>query len=228
MCGLQLVNTSSQSLLLPFCRSSINIRCNSIQLPASLKNVVLEQQGIQRKYSILGNLINISPDINIMFQFECVFEGISFFEVTKIYAEEQEGQQIQICSGMAIRETTSLKMENFNQFFDIYDRISEDFKAPMASLLSLEWFMYRNNSLAVLYSIYILLAIPDHEKYTVLTSFSDRSRLKTLEEYFSNISVAAAVRNPPTVFRIPVPGNSSSIYMFALVFVLLVIWKLNN
>ena len=77
----------------------------------------------------------------------------------------------------------------------------------------------------ILYSIFALINIGNAEKYSILTTFDDEIRLKKLRKFFSNISIDHAIRNPPAVFNIPVPGYSKTTTVFITIAILFILWK---
>lgn len=71
---------------------------------------------------------------------------------------------LELCQGMALKEKTAIRIQDFNAFFDIYDRISEEYKQPMSEVIDPHTLSFRSNNIAILYVIYRLIAISDDEK----------------------------------------------------------------
>lgn len=49
-----------------------------------------------------------------------------------------------------------------------------------------------------------------------------------MKKYFENVSMEVVLRNPSAIFKLHVPGNSSSAYIFALIILLFIFWKYGN
>ena len=130
-----------------------------------------------------------------------------------------------VCSGSSLNEKTGLGIEHFEPFFKIYDKISEQYRDSILSVVSPDSFSHRQNSIVVLYSIFALLNIGNAEKYCVLTTFDDEIRLRRLRSFFTNISIDHAIRNPTAVFSIPVPGYSKTRTVFITIAILFILWK---
>ena len=60
-------------MLLPFGRARITILSNTVNLPLAMSNVVIQQKDAKRSLSVLGNLSQITLNVNSLFQFECLF-----------------------------------------------------------------------------------------------------------------------------------------------------------
>ncbi len=89
---------------------------------------------------------------------------MNFFKLTS-EKEDQEGKR---CAGLLIKEKTGIKIKEFKEFFDIYDKLAEDYKMSIAEIVDIQIFSYRSNNLAVMYGIYRLMDISDSEKTDIL------------------------------------------------------------
>lgn len=53
--------------MLPFSKTKLTIKSNTLSMPNNLKNVVIKHYSPDNNYSLLGNLSNITPGVHTHF-----------------------------------------------------------------------------------------------------------------------------------------------------------------
>lgn len=142
----------------------ITIKSDIWQPPKEIKNVVIKQ-GMEyinrsyRPYYTYGHISNVQRKPNSLFEFNCLFQVIHFFEIDSEETVESEDKKMPVCSGSCMNEKTGLGIQHFEPFFKIYDKISQHYKNSILSVVSPDSFSHRENSIRILYSIFAILNI---------------------------------------------------------------------
>lgn len=120
-----LITTKSKNLILPYVRSKVNIEFVNTIVQDELRGFVIEQKLPYATNTVYGKIISLQQHPRVFYEYECIFEGISFFEISNKKNIQTLDGEVTICSGYEIIDKTSMTLNDFGYFFRIIDRMPQ-------------------------------------------------------------------------------------------------------
>lgn len=131
-----------------------------------------------------------------------------------------------MCSGYELHEESRLSLRDFEYFFSVFDRLPHPYILnSVFTRIDQALFLERRNLTGLSYAALALLRVTDEERYQLLTSFDEDQRLSKIDSCLNRYAIDDLVRNPSLAFKMSIPGNYSSTFLFIFIIVMLIFYS---